>query len=161
MCRPVHVSFILGTALAISMPYIPTAVAQDVQLLCASIGDDDRLRPIPATLIPKARQLFGISMETPSAFVRKSTSFRCMKGKVLLCNYGANIPCGKANTSRTAKRATDFCRQNPGSDFVPMAATGHDTIYDWKCAGNKAQISRQIATVDPRGFIARSWKELE
>lgn len=142
------------------MAYTATAFAQDVRPLCGKIGNDDRVRRIPMTLVSQARQLFGISMDATDAFVQKSTSFRCMNGKVWLCNYGANIPCGKANTSRTSKGAADFCRENPGSDVVPMAATGHDTIYEWKCAGNKAQISKQMATVDPRGFIADSWKEL-
>lgn len=40
-----------------------------------------------------------------------------------------------------------------------MAATGHDTIYEWTCPGNKAVISKQIETVDPRGFITDNWKQ--
>jgi hypothetical protein len=160
MSRSIHADFVVATALAASMPCVAPAFAQDLQSLCAKLGNDDRVRPIPATLVPQARRLFDISAETPIAFVQKSTSFRCMKGKVWLCNYGANIPCGRANTSRVSQGATAFCRQNP-ADFVPMAATGHDTIYEWKCMGNKAQISRQTETVDPRGFIAGSWKELK
>jgi hypothetical protein len=144
-----------------SMPYMTTALAQDVQSLCARSGNDDHVRSIPAVLVPQARGLFGFSTDTPSTFIKKSTSFRCMNGKVWLCNYGANLVCGKANASRTSAGAADFCRQNPGTDFVPMAATGHDTIYEWKCVGNEARISRQIQTVDPRGFITENWKELE
>jgi hypothetical protein len=84
-----------------------------------------------------------------------------MQNKVWLCNYGANLVCGKANTSRKSKGAAEFCRQNPGSDVVPMAATGHDTIYDWTCVGNEAHVSGKIAEVDPRGFIAGNWKPLK
>jgi hypothetical protein len=77
------------------------------------------------------------------------------------CNYGANLVCGKANVSREPAGATAFCKENPGSDSVPMAATGHDTIYSWECAGNKARISGQTLTVDPRGFIAENWKRIK
>jgi hypothetical protein len=81
-----------------------------------------------------------------------------MAGKVWLCNYGANLVCGKANVNRRSQGASEFCKENPGSDVVPMAATGHDTIYEWKCVGKKAHIVRQI---DPRGFLTGNWKQLE
>lgn len=160
MLRSVHAGSIMAIAGAVSMAHLGAACAQDVQSLCARMADDDRVRPIPAALVPEARRLFG-TPDSPSAYIRKSTSFRCMRGKVWLCNYGANLVCGKANASRTSAGATDFCKQNPGSDIVPMAATGHDTIYEWKCVGDEAHISRQIETVDPRGFITENWKQLE
>jgi hypothetical protein len=137
-----------------------TAYAQDAMALCARLGTDDRLRPLSASLVPEARRLFGISGEAPDAFVQKSTTFRCMNGKVWLCNYGANLVCGKANTSKSLPGAEDFCRQNPDAAAIPMAATGHDTVYEWTCAGDRARISRQVQKVDPRGFIAANWKEL-
>jgi hypothetical protein len=84
-----------------------------------------------------------------------------MDGEIWLCNYGANLVCGKANNSRSSAGAAEFCEQNPGSDSVPMAATGHATIYEWKCDGSQAVISSQIVTVDPRGFIAENWKRLD
>jgi hypothetical protein len=84
-----------------------------------------------------------------------------MAGKVWLCNTGANLVCKKADTSRTSAGATDFCKQNPGSDVVPMAATGHGTIYEWTCQGKTAVISKQVETVDPRGFITENWKQLD
>jgi hypothetical protein len=161
MHRSVHKGFIAAITCAAPMPYMATALAQDVRSLCADTVNDDRLRPIAAALVQQARGLFGFSTDTPSAFIKKSTSFRCMNGKVWLCNYGANLVCGKANASRTSAGAADFCRQNPSADVVPMAATGHDTIYQWKCVGNEASISKQVETVDPRGFITENWKELE
>ena len=150
MCRPVHVSFILGTALAISMPYIPTAVAQDVQLLCASIGDDDRLRPIPATLIPKVRQLFGISMETPSAFVRKSTSFRCMKGKVWLCNYGANIHAGKQTRAALQNVLRTFAGKTP----APISFRWRPQATTQSTIGNAREIRRRYRGRSQRSILA-------
>jgi hypothetical protein len=143
------------------MRYLTTALAQDIRSLCANVGNEDHVRPIPAAFVPQGRRLFGFPTDTQSAFIKDSTSFRCVNGKAWLCNYGANLVCGKANSSRTLAGASEFCWQNPGSDVVPMAATGHDTIYEWKCVGKEARISRQIETVDPRGFIAENWKELE
>lgn len=137
------------------------AAAQPEQSLCAAMTNDDTLQPLPATLVPQARALFGLSPEMPAALVQKSTVYRCMNGKAWLCTSGANLACGKANTSRKSPGAASFCKENPGASMVPMAATGHDTIYQWSCAGKKARISQQIADADPRGFIAANWKPLE
>lgn len=137
------------------------AHAQGVAARCAKAGDDDKLTPIPAALVPQARQLFGFSPQTPNAVIRKGTSYRCMGGKAWLCNVGANLVCGKANAAQSLPGATAFCKQNPGADVVPMAATGHDTIYEWKCVGSNARIARQVVNVDSRGFIAENWKPLD
>ena len=157
----VHAAFFAAVTGAVTISTISTARAQDVPALCARITNDDRVRPIPVTLVPKARQLFSFSADASDIYIQKSTSFRCMDGKVWLCNTGANLVCGKANASRTSAGAADFCKQNPGSDVVPMAATGHDTIYEWKCVGNKAVISKQAETVDPRGFLSENWKQID
>ena len=42
-----------------------------------------------------------------------------------------------------------------------MAATGHDKIYEWKCVGRKARITRQALSIDSRGFIAEKRKRLD
>ncbi|MGQ0444173.1 MAG: hypothetical protein ACT4O2_03355 [Beijerinckiaceae bacterium] len=160
MCRSVHAAFLAAIAGAVTILAVGTVRAQDAKSFCARVTDDDRVRPLPVNLVPAARRLFSFSADTPSGYVRKGTSFRCMEGKVWLCNYGANLVCGKANTSRTPAGAADFCKRNLGSDAVPMAATGHDTVYEWQCAGNKAIISKQVATVDRRGFIAENWRQL-
>lgn len=152
---------LLLAASALPLPYMGMVYAQDVRALCARIGTDDRLRGIPPALVGKARQIFSFSPVTPSAYVKKSTLFRCMDGKAWLCNYGANLVCGQANASRHSQGAAHFCQENPGSVSVPMAATGHDTIYEWKCAGTKAQISRQVEALDARGFLAGNWKQLD
>lgn len=154
-------AFLAAIAGALMTSSTGTARAQDVQSLCARVTDDDRVRRIPAALVPAARRLFSFSVDTPGGYVRKSTTFRCMEGKVWLCNYGANLVCEKADARRTSAGAADYCKANPGTGVVPMAATGHDTIYEWTCAGNKAVISKQIETVDPRGFIAGNWKPLD
>jgi hypothetical protein len=156
----VRVSLLIAGAFPVL--YISTAYGENAQAYCAKVGDDDSVKTIPAGLIPQARKLFfHPSSAVSDAEIRDSTSFRCMSGKIWLCNYGANLVCGKANVSRESTGAMAFCKENSGSDSVPMAATGHDTIYSWKCAGNKARIARQTLTVDPRGFIAENWKRIK
>lgn len=155
--RAVSLAAITG---ALTIFALGAAFAQDVPSLCARVTNDDRVRPIPITLVFQARQLFSFSNGATDLYIQKSTSFRCMDGKVWLCNTGANLVCGKADASRVSAGAAVFCKQNPGLDSVPMAATGHDTIYEWKCAGKKAVITKQAETADPRGFIAENWKPL-
>ncbi|QBR71350.1 hypothetical protein CU048_08715 [Beijerinckiaceae bacterium] len=161
MSPSVRAGFLIAIAGALTTSPMSTSYAQDVASLCAKGADNDRVSPIPAALVPAARRLFGFSSDTPGAYIQKGTSFRCMQGQVWLCNTGANLVCGKANASRKSAGASAFCKDNPGSDVVPMAATGHDTIYEWKCVGTKAVISRQVEKLDPRGFIAENWKQLD
>ncbi len=75
-------------------------------------------------------------------------------------NYGANLICAKADVARSSTGTERYCRENPGSDVVPMSATGHATIYSWECIGNKARIKSGSVPVDIRGFIANQWKRL-
>lgn len=133
------------------------APAETPGQICQRAGTDDALRPIPASLVPDARRLFGLE-RMPTEQVQRGTLFRCADRRVLVCNLGANLPCGKANRSRNLPGATAFCRQNPNSDFIPMVATGHDTIYHWRCVSGTAQPGPPVEKVDARGFIARYWK---
>jgi hypothetical protein len=126
---------------------------------CASVKTDDQVRPIPAALAPQALQLFYLRRVDPKQ-ARRSTVYRCMDGAVWLCNYGANLVCAKADVSRASPGAERWCRENPGSDVVAMAATGHATIYSWECVGDKARIKSGAVSLDRRGFIADQWKRL-
>jgi hypothetical protein len=128
--------------------------------LCRTLGTDDRLRPIPASLVPAARRLFELHT-MPAAWIRRSTLFRCFDRHVLICNLGANLPCGKADTSRSLPAADKWCAGHPGSDFIPMYVTGHDTIYRWHCAGSRAAVGGTPLKTDRRGFIARFWKRVD
>ncbi len=89
----------------------------------------------------------------------KRAAWRCDRGQVLACSFGANIPCDqKADTSRKAPPgAVAFCRDNPGAGTVPAVATGHATIYEWRCRGDRPGIARQVLQVDQRGFPAAFW----
>jgi hypothetical protein len=138
---------------------IPPALAASPAALCRRLGTDDRLRPIPASLVPAARRLFDLQA-MPAAWIRRSTLFRCFDRRVLICNLGANLPCGKGNTSRFLPAAEDWCAGHPDADFIPMVVTGHDTIYHWRCAGKRAVVIGTPLRLDRRGFIARFWKRV-
>jgi hypothetical protein len=135
------------------------ALAEDPRAYCARVGDDDQPRPIPLGLVNQALRLF---YATPlgAEQVEKSTVYRCMHGAVWLCNYGANLSCAKADVSFVSKGAETWCREFPGAAVVPMAATGHDTIYSWKCVGKEPRITSS-EKVDARGFIANQWRPLD
>ncbi len=126
---------------------------------CRRIGTDDTVRSMPASLVPAVTAAFGLT-HMPPAQVQRSTFYRCMDHQVLACWVGANLPCGKADTSRDLPGAQTWCRDHPGSDFIPMYVTGHDTIYQWRCNGPDPAITRIVSPVDARGFIARFWKPL-
>jgi hypothetical protein len=136
------------------------ASADSPQELCRASETDDTPREIPDSLVPDSVRLFGLDA-MPAEQVRRSTLYRCDAGRVLVCNLGANLPCGKANTSRDLPAADAWCAENAGSDFIPMYVTGHDTIYRWRCNGTKATVSGEPLQVDRGGFIARLWKPVD
>jgi hypothetical protein len=70
------------------------------------------------------------------------------------------LDCGKANARRSLPGASAFCRVNPDAGVVPMAATGHDTIYDWRCVGRRAVAGKTVVVVDNDGYDAGNWKEV-
>jgi hypothetical protein len=148
-----------AAAVLLALP-VMAARADPVQTLCQGDTTDDTPRPIPDSLVPESVRLFGLEA-MPEEQVRSSTLYRCDAGRVLVCNLGANLPCGKANTSRDLPAADAWCAENAGSDFIPMYVTGHDTIYRWHCNGTKAAISGEPLQVDRRGFIARLWKPVD
>lgn len=148
-------------ALVVTATGCVPASAQEIGSYCAKAGNDDRLQDLPSTLIARVRRIFEIGPEMPDAIVKATTSVRCMDGTVWLCNRGANLVCEKADVSRKSPGAERYCKQDPDAIGVPMSATGHATIYDWKCVGGKAVIAGQIAEVDARGFIADNWKPLK
>jgi hypothetical protein len=75
---------------AAALPMTPgtEARAQNLDAHCASVGNDDRVKPIPAALLPEARRLFGGGSGQSAAALQASTVFRCMSGQVWLCNRG-------------------------------------------------------------------------
>ena len=92
----------------------------------------------------------------------KMMEWRCADGAVMACQYGANIPCdAKAVTSQNPPQpVTDYCRQNPDSQFVPMYVTGHNSAVSWACHGPKPVVL-QSAPVDAQGYQQAYWHKVE
>lgn len=139
--------------------YAEPAAAIRQRVSYCSMANDDRAKPLPAELVGAATRLFGLRPDDPK-WVRESTVYRCMGRAVWLCNHGANITCAKADTRRSLPGVAAYCRENPNEDYVPMAVTGHGTIYTWSCVGGKP-LSKLSEKLDARGFIADQWKRLE
>jgi hypothetical protein len=110
---------------------------------------------VPPDLVPAVAQAFGLDTGAlGAAFVR------CVGPKLMGCMVGANLVCDKADTRRTLPGATAWCNDHPRSDVIPMAATGHATIYEWSCKRRRAVASKALVHVDPQGYIADNWKEV-
>ena len=93
----------------------------------------------------------------------KMTSWRCMNSRVYACNVGANLPCAsKANLDKTpTEPMIDFCKANPGSDFIPAVVTGRETVYNWVCDKEAPLAKEQLSQADAAGFIANIWYEVK
>ena len=161
-CRRLHPSrTLIGGALAVAAVSAfgtPAAYAESPARTCSRVETDDTLRTVPASLGSAVNGVFETRM--PPAEAARMTSYRCYRGQVLRCTVGANLPCGKANVSRRLPGADAWCRKNPNADVIPAAATGHDTIFEWRCAGRKATVAKQTGQVDARGFFKEYWKAL-
>ena len=161
---------------ATSAPASPPAAAPAVETYadpfayCTAVGAIDAPdarytgEAAPDAVIKGYLKAAGIE-ENPefSDVYKKMTIWRCMENKVYACNFGANLPCdSKANTDREPTQAmADFCKQNPGSDFIPMAVTGHETIYSWHCVKDAPELLEQISQVDAAGYIENIWYFIE
>lgn len=124
---------------------------------CARVGTDDVVRPAVPALAGPIQRLFGIT----GSYALKTTYYRCAAGHVMLCTVGANLSCGKADTNTALPQATEWCSSNPNSDFIPMAVTGHDTAYVWRCVNGVATAGQKPEPIDNRGFLSENWKELK
>ncbi len=124
---------------------------------CARAGTDDEVRAAPASLAADIRRLFHVD----GRFAVRSSFYRCADGAVLVCWVGANLPCGKANAAKELPAATQWCQAHENSDFIPMAVTGHDTLYSWRCAGGTAVPGAPVGPLDARGFFADYWKKVD
>ena len=86
-----------------------------------------------------------------------SVHWRCMEGRAFVCDGGAaDSGCRTMVPARTPSAdIRDFCDDNPGTAFVPMAMLGNSATT-WRCAGKTPTI---IATqpLDARGFMKAMW----
>jgi hypothetical protein len=131
---------------------------------CTRVGNDDITRPFEPSLkagfINAYKRRFPENTNEPEDFELKSAVFRCMDGHLLACFVGVNLPCGKLEVSRENRGAVAYCRHHPEASIVPMAATGHDTIYFFTCSKEIAEVSKQNWNVDRRGFGIELWKPM-
>src|SRR5260370_1147479 len=126
------------------------ASAQDAVRLCRGVGTDDTLRAISSSLVPAAKRLFGLRMQ--SAQVQGATVFRCAEGRVLLCTWGADLPCGKANTQHRLPGAEAWCRDH--LDMIPTFPTGSDTVYPCPSPAGVPAIFLQPPDPHPPRFLS-------
>jgi len=143
---------------AASAVVLAMALAASPGSVCRPAETDIATRPIPPPVAPAVIAAFEVRM-TP-AEVLGTGVIRCADGHLLACLAGANLNCGKADTRTSNPGARGWCRDHANSDFVPAFATGHDTIYAWRCDGPRAVIERQIDHVDRQGFVAENWKRV-
>ncbi|MBW4023812.1 MAG: hypothetical protein HIU92_11870 [Proteobacteria bacterium] len=129
--------------------------AASAQAVCARAGTDDALRPLLPTLVPSARAAFGYTGMS-AAEVQRMTVFRCMDSQVLMCSWGANLPCGKAETAQSLPAAVNWCEGHRNDAAIPAYVTGHDTIYQWACHDG-APVTSHPAKLDARGFFHSYW----
>ena len=115
--------------------------------------------PIPLSLAPEVARVFHARM-TPAEVVRNGVLRRDRHGRMLACLTGANLNCGKANTARHNTGASAWCRTHPNATFVPLFASGHDSIFAWACRGRRPVIAGQVQHVDPDGYVAGAWRPL-
>ena len=153
-----HVQGAIVAALAFGTPPLASpASAASGAAFCSSAAAPRAPVPVPRELEAKVAAAFNL----PADLVRDTGFVRCAGRRLLACVIGANLNCGKANLSRSLPGATEFCRENPDADNIPMAATGHDTIYDWRCVRGRAVATKAIVAVDPQGYDAGNWKALD
>lgn len=157
----------LGAALPIVLGTAgpaPAATYDDPAPYCAAVGTIDRPdgryigEPVPDWI---ARALMRATDAPPTAELSffKRAAWRCDRGRVLACSYGANIPCDRKADARRRPGAGErgFCRDHPGADLIPAVATGHATVFTWRCRGTRPVIARQVLEIDRRGFPAAFW----
>jgi hypothetical protein len=89
-----------------------------------------------------------------------ATNWRCMDGKVYVCNGGASgSACERMNPSRKPSRPVrETCENNPGQDFVAIAVIANSSST-WRCQGRTATIIKTVP-LDKRRFMKETWAPL-
>ncbi len=152
---------LVGLAAALAVLSIAPAFAQgfgDPVAYCRAVGTIDR--PDARYHGPKLPAWMAAKLGLEPG-EDKMMEWRCARGAVLACLYGANIPCdAKADVSRVATPAIEaFCRENPDSSFVPMVVTGHETVVSWACRGDRPVVTATGA-VDAQGYAKSYWQRV-
>jgi hypothetical protein len=112
-----------------------------------------RPEKVPPNLMAALAHAFDVDVTA----IREAALVRCVGATLMGCYVGANLVCDKADTRRASAGAGAWCRAHPGSANIPMAATGHATIYDWSCEGDRPVAGRTVVAIDRQGYIADNW----
>jgi hypothetical protein len=151
---------LLGVA---ALGVMKAEAAADMHQLCRQVRNDDAIRDYSPALHDETAQafkeLFPDAQSAPDE-LQTQAQYRCMDGKVMVCFVGANLPCAKMNAARDNPGADEFCRQNPNAEGVPAVATGHDTVYSYRCRNGQAEIADELWELDERGFAKKLWAAL-
>jgi hypothetical protein len=67
----------------------------------------------------------------------------------------------KADRSKSNRGAANSCRENPDAPLVPAYATGHRTVYFWKCVAGQAKRRKTVSATDRYGFRTDFWHLIE
>jgi hypothetical protein len=170
MKKPLLLTIFAAACLLVLAAACASKTYSDPFVYCTAMGTIDQPdarysgEKVSDAVIEGYKQAAGLQDSTePSDIWKQATVWRCMDKQVYACNFGANLPCtSKANTNKTPTQAmSDFCKENPGSDFIPMAVTGHDTVYNWSCVKDTATAGEQLSQVDAAGFISNIWYKIE
>jgi uncharacterized protein YecT (DUF1311 family) len=147
---------------------MPSASAAETDLakICKQEVNDDTVRDYQPSLHDAAlkafKEFFPDAAEKPADdMLATQAKFRCMGGRIYTCFIGANLPCSKMNTDEKNPGAEAFCKDNPAADSVPMVATGHDTLYSYRCKDGHAEVAGKLYQTDQRGFAESLWKPID
>jgi hypothetical protein len=149
---------VLCAALAGLLGQAVSSHAEPAASYCRGPGLGNTVLPTPGSLVGSVAAAFGVRM--PPAEVAAQTVIRCDNGVVLACMTGANLNCGKADVRTTSVGGDAWCREHPNASFIPMFATGHATIFAWRCDGAHAVPERQAQAVDAQGYTVGNWRRL-
>ena len=141
----------------------PAAGPDQPLAFCARVGTLDIPpgggSPVPRALEPYVRTALRLSAD--SVFAPESYYWRCMNRAVFVCAIGANLPCAsKADRSKRNAGAEQYCRDNRDASSVPAYATGHETIYDWRCVAGSAVRGKRTVRLDRQGYRTDIWHRI-
>lgn len=90
----------------------------------------------------------------------RNTVWRCMNGRVYVCEMGASgrgcLKTGHSSTPHDGIR--QWCRENPNADFVPGAYMAGSPA-SWRCRGTQPVVV-ETEGVDEMGYMKNFWRKV-
>ncbi len=97
----------------------------------------------------------------PEVTAAGGNTWRCMDGKVMVCNLGASGAACEATSRFDARRRrafVQFCMENPDSNYIAEAVS-RGLASTWRCDGTKP-VQMTTTPVDKLGYYKGSWHPL-